>query len=134
MKLFIIIYLAFITAGSAVLYQDKELESSMQRGKELYADFCVTCHMANGEGVANVFPPLAQSDYLAQNRAESIRGVKYGQNGKIVVNGVTYDNIMVSAGLENDEIADVMNFIMNSWGNSNEKLVSPEEVDGIDPK
>jgi mono/diheme cytochrome c family protein len=134
MKIIIISYLALVTAGYSFLYQDTTLESSMKRGEELYSDFCVTCHMANGEGVANVFPPLAQSDYLAQNRAESIQGVKFGQSGKIVVNGITYDNVMVAPGLEDEEIADVMNYIMNSWGNSSEKIVSPEEVAGIDPK
>ena len=74
------------------------------------------------------FPPLAKSDYLANNREASIRGVKYGQRGEITVNGVVYDNTMMPLGLEDQEIADVMNFVMNSWGNSQEKPVTTEEV------
>jgi len=74
------------------------------------------------------FPPLAKSDYLANNREASIRGVKYGQRGEITVNGVVYDNTMMPLGLEDQEIADVMNFVMNSWGNSQEKPVTIEEV------
>ena len=133
MKIILLVYAALVASASAYLYQDTDLESSIQRGKDLYSDFCVTCHMANGEGVANVFPPLANSDYLAQNREESIRGVKFGQSGQIVVNGTTYDNLMVAPGLEDEEIADVMNFVMNSWGNSSDQPVTQEEVTGILP-
>lgn len=100
----------------------------MKRGGEIYADFCVTCHLERGEGVPNVFPPLANSDYLKTKRMESIAGVKYGQRGEIVVNGITYNNTMMPMGLEDREVADVMNYILNSWGNSNDSLVTPEEV------
>lgn len=103
----------------------------MQRGSEIYADFCVACHLEKGEGVANTFPPLAESDYLVKNREASIRGVKYGQQGEIVVNGVTYNNAMAPLGLEDEEVADVMNFVMNSWGNTQEKMVTIEEVEAI---
>ncbi|MBM1106724.1 cytochrome c [Aurantibacter crassamenti] len=103
----------------------------MQRGNEIYADFCVTCHLEAGEGVVSTFPPLAKSDYLLQNRAASIRGVKFGQQAEIVVNGVTYNSAMPSPGLEDDEIADVMNYILNSWGNTSDKIVTVEEVEAI---
>ena len=42
-----------------VLQQDKELTESINRGKIIYADFCVTCHLESGEGVEYTFPPLA---------------------------------------------------------------------------
>lgn len=132
MKTFLLIYFATAIALGAFFLQDPELQESMQRGNEIYIDFCVTCHLAKGEGVANTFPPLAESDYLANNREESIRGVKYGQQGEIVVNGVTYNNVMAPLGLEDDEIADVMNYVMNSWGNSSEKVVTIEEVEAIE--
>ncbi|TCK66691.1 cytochrome c [Winogradskyella wandonensis] len=104
------------------------LEKSIERGKLVYNDLCITCHMANGEGVAKVFPPLANSDYLKENQTESIRGVKYGQKGEMVVNGVTYNGVMAPMGLEDDEVADVMNYINNSWGNNFGKEVTVEEV------
>lgn len=131
MKTFFLIYLAAITGLSIYLFQDPALEESMQRGSEIYADFCVTCHLEKGEGVANTFPPLAESDYLTKNREASIRGVKYGQQGEIVVNGVTYNNTMAPLGLEDEEVADVMNYVMNSWGNTQEKIVTLEEVEAI---
>ncbi len=114
--------------------QNASLKESIERGSEIYADFCVTCHLAKGEGVANAFPPLAGSDYLFKNREASIRGVKFGQQGELIVNGVTYNNVMAPMGLEDGEIADVMNFIMNSWGNESDSMVTTEEVAGIRKK
>lgn len=112
--------------------QDTALQESMQRGKDLYADFCITCHMENGEGVPQVFPPLAKSDYLMENLEASIRGVKYGQSGEIVVNGITYNNMMMPLGLTDEEVADVMNYILNSWGNQSSEVVTTEEVAAIE--
>ncbi|CAZ97863.1 c-type cytochrome [Zobellia galactanivorans] len=124
--------LALFLFGSVVHAQESVLAESMMRGSEIYADFCVSCHLENGEGIQSTFPPLANSDYLAQNREASIRGVKYGQQGKMTVNGISYNNIMPSMGLEDEEIADVMNYIMNSWGNTSKKMVTVDEVAAIE--
>lgn len=128
MKLFLIGYLAVVSILSITLFQDNELKKSIERGSEVYADFCVTCHLPKGEGVANTFPPLAKSDYLLKNREASIRGIKYGQSGEILVNGVTYKGVMPAMGLSDEEVADVMNYILNSWGNTSKKIVTLEEV------
>lgn len=108
-----------------------ELEESIKLGAEIYEDFCVTCHRPNGEGISKSFPPLAGSDYLLNNREKSIRAVKYGQRGEIIVNGKTYNSVMAEQGLEDDEIANVMNYIMNSWGNKQDKMVRVEEVAAV---
>ena len=44
------------------------LTESIERGSEIYTDFCMSCHLADGKGVENVYPPLAKSDYLMKNR------------------------------------------------------------------
>lgn len=131
MKTFIFLYFTCVLTAASLLNQETTLEESMQRGSEIYADFCVTCHLEKGEGVEGAFPPLAKSDYLAQNREASIRGIKYGQQGELVVNGQSYNGIMAPMGLEDEEIADVMNYILNSWGNQSDKMVSVEEVGNI---
>ncbi|NJB72248.1 mono/diheme cytochrome c family protein [Saonia flava] len=131
MKQFLLGYILVIGIIANFLFQDKDLEESMVRGSEIYADFCVTCHLDTGKGVEGVFPPLANSDYLMENREKSIFGIKYGQTGDMVVNGVTYSNTMVSPGLEDEEIADVMNYILNTWGNKSDKIVTTEEVTAI---
>lgn len=106
--------------------QDSLIES-INRGEEIYFGYCITCHMDQGQGIEGVFPPLAQSDYLMENKERSISVVKYGQEGEIVVNGTTYNNIMSPMGLSDEEITDVLNFIRNSWGNQGE-IVTPDEV------
>ena len=128
MKLIFPLFAFILFALGFSLYQEPELKESIKRGSEIYSDFCVNCHMDNGEGVPNSFPPLAASDFLIKNRAASIHAVKFGLKGEIIVNGITYNNSMTSFGLEDDEITDVMNFVMNSWGNKQTKMVTIEEV------
>jgi len=131
MKVYFVIFVFFSLGISTCFCQNSEIEASMQRGSEIYSDFCASCHLEQGEGITYTFPPLAQSDYLMENREASIRGVKYGQQGEITVNGVTYNNIMAPLGLDDQEVADVMNYIMNSWGNSSEEMVTLKEVENI---
>ena len=131
MKLFVGIIGLFIIYEGTWLYQKKPLEQSIADGKEIYYDFCVQCHVENGEGVSGVFPPLAKSDYLLNNIEMSIRGLKYGLSGTIVVNGEEYDGVMQNQGLDNLEIADVMNFILNNWGNESKEIITENQVANI---
>ncbi|MGE5944986.1 MAG: c-type cytochrome [Flavobacteriales bacterium] len=132
MKLFLsICFGLFSIAFNTVYSQNKDLEESMKRGSEIYQDFCITCHMGNGEGLVGAFPPLAKSDYLAKNRAKSIHAIKYGLQGEITVNGNKYNSVMANQGLTDEEVADVMNYITNSWGNKNDKLVTVKEVSEV---
>ena len=113
------------------LFQNKPLEQSITDGEEIYQDFCLQCHLDTGKGVSGVFPPLVESDYLMNNIDLSIRGVKYGLSGPIVVNGEEYDGVMQNQGLDNEEIADVMNYILNSWGNKSTDMITEERVANI---
>ena len=131
MKLFVGIIGLFIIYEGTWLYQKKPMEQSIADGKEIYNDFCVQCHLDNGEGVSGVFPPLAKSDYLLNNIEMSIRGLKYGLSGPIVVNGEEYDGVMQNQGLDNLEIADVMNFILNNWGNESKEIITENQVANI---
>ena len=107
------------------------LQESIARGKEVYTDFCIQCHLATGKGNGITFPPLDNSDWLKKKRKESIHAVKYGQKGEIVVNQQKYNGIMTPLGLSDQEVADVMNYILNSWSNSNKKMVTVQEVISI---
>ena len=131
MKLIIGIIGLFIIYEGTWLYQKKPLEQSIADGKEIYNDFCVQCHLDNGKGVSGVFPPLAKSDYLLSNVEMSIRGLKYGLSGPIVVNGEEYNGVMQNQGLDNLEIADVMNFILNNWGNESKEIITENQVANI---
>lgn len=110
------------------LLQQKELLASKKRGAKLYENFCVQCHMTNGKGVPKAFPPLAKSDWLLNNIQGSIKAIKYGQQGKITVNGQEYNSVMTPLGLSDNEVADVMNYILNSWGNSYDGIITEKDV------
>jgi len=132
-KFFVAAYILLLCGAASWLYQPQEtgLQKSMKRGSLVYEDFCVTCHLPTGKGVAGAFPPLAQSDFLIKNRKESIYGIKFGQNGTITVNGTSYSGAMPPMGLSDEEVADVMNYILNSWGNTSDKMVTTDEVSAI---
>ncbi len=115
------------------LYQNKPKAQSIEDGKEIYTDFCMQCHLPDGKGVPGSFPPLAKSDFLLGNIEKSIRGVKYGMKGEITVNGKTYNNQMIAQGLDDEEVADVMNYILNSWGNSYEATITENQVKNSSP-
>jgi mono/diheme cytochrome c family protein len=111
--------------------QKTDLQQSIEAGQKIYQNLCVQCHLPNGKGVAGNFPPLAGSNWLTEKRTESIRAVKYGQQGEIVVNGKIYNGVMTPMGLSDAEVADVMNYIMNSWGNVQEEIVTEDEVSAV---
>ncbi|MFV8324709.1 c-type cytochrome [Flavobacterium sp. ZS1P14] len=111
--------------------KDKIVTQSQTPGKEIYLDFCIQCHGANGKGDSKNFPVLDGSDWLINKRAQSIHAVKFGQSGQIIVNKMKFNNSMPPMGLSNQEVADVMNYIMNSWSNKQSKLVTEKEVAGI---
>lgn len=131
MRLFFLTALITVSVTLSSFSQTGLLKKSIKRGNEIYTDFCVSCHLPNGEGVKTVYPPLANSDFLKKNRKASIRGLKYGLKGEITVNKKRYNSYMPPLGLSNDEIADVMNYITNSWGNKNDKIVTEKEVSQI---
>jgi nitrite reductase (NO-forming) len=103
------------------------LEAQLQRGQKVFMATCFACHGMEGKGVPSVFPPLAGSDYLKADKERPVRIVAKGLTGPVTVNGVTYNNVMPPQELTHEQIADVLTFVNNSWGNKNGTL-SPEDV------
>lgn len=104
-----------------------DLKSSINRGKEVYTNYCVSCHMEKGEGLEDVYPPVAKSDYLMADKKRSIVQVLKGVTGEIKVNGKTYNGDMSGFDLTDQEVSDVLNYIRNSFGNKG-GAVTPAEV------
>jgi len=124
-------YAVFMLVGilSLASFQPEPLIASKQRGKKVYELNCQTCHGEDGTGVPSVFPPLAKADYLMQNRSRAIRQILYGARGIMVVNGQSYTGEMPAQNaLSDTEIADVLNYVRNSWGNRDATMVVPTEV------
>lgn len=112
-----------------IFSQNKSLSVSMKNGKSLYEDFCLRCHMPNGKGIEGIYPPLAKSDFLFKYMEESIKAIKFGGiDGEITVNGIKYNSKMEKMGLYDDEIADIMNYTLNSWGNKHEIMIMEDYV------
>jgi nitrite reductase (NO-forming) len=93
-------------------------EIQMERGKKVYLSVCFACHLATGEGMPGVFPPLAGSDFLNADKDRALRIAVKGLSGPITVNGKPYNNVMPpQPQLDESQVADVITFILNSWGN-----------------
>lgn len=121
-----------ISESQTATAQNPELKESISRGAEIYNNFCATCHLASGEGIPNVFPPVKGSNWLTEKRTETIRAVKHGLQGPITVNGVEYDNLMPDLGLTDREVADVINYTFNAWDHDVEPPVTVEEVAAVE--
>ena len=118
----------FTCAATFAQKQKADLKESIARGKEIYIAQCMSCHMDEGQGIEDVYPPLAKSDYLMKDKLRSINNVIHGVTGEIAVNGKSYNmDMMAFEFLTDQEVSDVLNYIRNSWGNKGE-AVTPEEV------
>ena len=101
-------------------------------GERLFANNCAMCHQDKGQGIPGVFPPLAKSNYLmkiaqSKDRKEVVRIVMKGLTGKITVNGQDYNNVMSPiSGLTDADIADVLTYVTNSWGNTAARFTEEE--------
>ncbi len=107
---------------------DIKTKSSISRGKIVYEKYCLTCHQADGGGVPRMNPPIIQTTYVSGSKERLIGIVLKGLNQPIEVNGDEYENPMAShAYLSDLQIADVLTFVRNSFGNKY-PAVLPSEV------
>ena len=106
-------------------------EQQIKAGEARFTGTCSVCHQANGQGVPNVFPPLAGSEFLMADKPRAIGIVLNGLTGKVTVNGNVYNSVMPPMSqLNDDELANILTYVRNSWGNSGD-AVSAEEVKKI---
>lgn len=105
-------------------------EATVRTGEEVYTQVCQSCHMANGEGLSKVYPPLAGSKWPMMAPDVSIRIVLHGLMGEIEVNGEKYNNVMAPWGavLNDQEVANVLNYVRSSWGNTGAEEITVEMV------
>ncbi|GAB4032706.1 c-type cytochrome [Spirosoma gilvum] len=126
-------FLAISTVVAFFLSCQSDEEIKRQRyiteGILIYKNNCANCHQPKGEGLAELYPPIAKSDYLA-NKNNVICLMRYGQQGKIVVNGKSYNRPMPPQPQLSDlEIAELATYMYNEWGNETKvtdvKTVAP---------
>ena len=107
--------------------QAKTKAEKIEIGERVFNTNCSACHMKEGQGVPNVFPPLAKSDYLNANKERAIGILLKGLTGEITVNGQKYNNVMPHLELSDDDIANVLTYVYSKWENKGLE-VSVEEV------
>ena len=89
-------------------------------GKKLFARNCINCHQGSGLGLAGVFPPLADSQWVLGSEERLVKLVWNGLQGVIQVKGESYNGIMPAfEGLLTElQMAAVLTYIRQEWGNN----------------
>lgn len=97
--------------------EQAKFEKYMILGKGVYSTNCANCHQIDGKGLQGLIPPLAAADYLAENQLTIPCLLKNGSADSVKVNGVNYAPQMPAHKISNLELAEVLTYINNSWGN-----------------
>ena len=107
------------------------LDERLANGERLFVAQCSACHQVDGQGLNGAFPPLAKSDYIAEDPMRAVHAVLNGLSGPVTVNGVEYNAVMPNLGhLSDSDVADVVTYVLNSFGNEG-GAVSAAEVTAV---
>jgi mono/diheme cytochrome c family protein len=102
-------------------------KAQMERGLKVYENNCLGCHQADGAGVPSLNPPLVKTKWVLGDKKQLISVVLTGLQEQIEVNGETYANPMPSqAHLSDEDIADVLSYVRNSFGNKANSLTAAD--------
>jgi len=106
--------------------------ASFLKGEKTYTQYCLPCHQADGSGVAQLNPPLKNTEYVLGDETRLIGIVMNGFSEGVEINGDTYTNPMpgFGASLKDEEIADVLTYVRNSFGNKASEI-SAEQVKAL---
>jgi hypothetical protein len=95
------------------------LRQYLVEGKRLYDIYCANCHQKEGTGLARLYPPLRNSDYLIPNKNKVICGIRYGQKGEITVNGIVFNQPMpANLNITDLEIAEIATYLYTEFADS----------------
>lgn len=109
-------------------------QASAERGKQLYLKVCAACHQKDGGGVPRLNPPLIKTDYVLGDKTRLITIVVKGLNQPIEIDDEEYTNAMpAQAQLTDLQIADVLTFVRNNFGNK-ASAITPAEVRAVRAK
>ena len=106
---------------------------AMKKGASGYS-VCGGCHQGNGGGLPGQFPPLAKSEYVVGGTERLIRIVQHGLTGPVTVNGQGFNTPggmqPFGAAMSSQDLANVLTFIRNSWGNE-ASMITKEMVQKV---
>ncbi|MGK6350984.1 c-type cytochrome [Parapedobacter sp. DT-150] len=129
--------------GKAERQYQAELAKRYPAGAVLFKAACQPCHGPDGRGVSPIAPPLAGSEWVKGNKERLMALVLYGLTGPVDVAGKTYKAPEVSgempgiahnSAIGETELAELLSYIRNAWGNRTGDEVSPEDLGAIRAK
>ena len=130
----VILGVMIFTFGIVQSTKAQDIKASMEKGKTIYENTCLACHQINGSGVPGMNPPLKNTKWVLGDKKTLINIVLNGLNEEIEVNGEVYANVMPAFNsLSDEEIADVLTYVRNSFGNK-ASAVKADEVKKVRAK
>ena len=137
MKKALLAILVFIFATAFAIQQPATgLKAAIARGKTVYENTCLACHQPDGSGVPSMNPPLVKTKWVLGDKKALAKIVLKGlQGGEIDIDGDKFHNPMppLESVLSDQEIADVLTYVRNSFGNK-ASLVTVAEVKALRAK
>ena len=122
------------TKTAAKTSTSSSMKASMDRGQAVYKTVCLTCHQADGGGVPRMNPPLIKTKWVLGDKTKLITLMLKGMNEPIEIEDDEYHNPMPPhTELNDQQIADVLTFVRNSFGNK-ASAVSTNEVKSVRSK
>jgi cytochrome c oxidase subunit II len=111
-----------LAAATVDVNKEFTMDELKAEGEKVYAANCVACHQANGKGIPGTFAPLDGSKIATGPKGEHIN---------IVMNGKTGTAMAAFKHLSDVQIAAVVTYERNSWGNATGDLVQPSEINQL---
>ena len=110
-----------------------EITAMFPRGESIYKTKCTVCHQTTGLGIENVFPPLANSDYLLADKVRAVAQTLNGSKMEMTVNGKKYTQEMVPQVDTKEDAVAIINYVLNNFGNKG-GYVTMDQVKAVEIK
>ncbi len=112
-----------LQAEQLSLTQTLDMAEMMKLGEQVYNKTCAACHQVNGEGIPGAFPALKGSPIALGDVNKHVEVVAQGVAGTAMT--------AFSSQLSKKEIAAVITFERNAWGNDTGDVVQPAQVEAV---
>lgn len=106
--------LSFVSLSEAAERENSGYSGSSEKGQQLFLANCAECHQSNGQGLNNVYPALAGNETVLGSGADVALVLIIGRGEMPSFTGA----------LSSEEMAAIINYVRNSWGNSGEMITA----------
>ena len=126
------VYEPYHSVAELTLYQPPTGGLDLTRGRAVFDQICALCHNTDGMGKPNQAPPFVGSEWVLGDPKRLIRIPLWGLNGSVTVKGEGWNLSMpnMGAALSDDDLAAVLTYMRQSWGNK-AAVITPEEVKAV---